>query len=556
MSGREVESALHLGLVFQQIPVPPLVKSSFDVTAFYCTHQRMRNEVPVKVIGEMSKETSSVPATSGETSRKRTADVEPTADVPSASRRRRSANTDASSYIRPTFPSCCVNGVVEQTCLMPSSPGYDPTTAAAVRPPTAPIHGPQVIAPQVHAQLAALPSTSLVHNMTPVTVHLHGPPSVNSNYAYFLPHPMIFIQPMMSLRLPAVPPQYLSPQDIPFGEHPYTPALMNGEISEDYLGRRRSLDELPMIAATVPVAVAGNWDRNALQYNPYPGFTYLPRSINAQMESVVSRVRIAQAAAQVGVDPAAATQMLAGTGRTRHPVAVEYYGDGRRNSPLVEGPVAVPTMTAEWMPQQAALQTSIETVSAANYHQQLERMANGEIPFRAWEAAVLHIFDRMAPQMNSSRLPPKGMTKNEIDQLKSFRVTDPALLMEKVCVICQCDFEKRDLVRMLPCAHHFHLRCIDKWLKGNRTCPICRQNATSDEDDTLEGASLRGGGRGTAATATVMTGTSRMSGGVRTENVTRDENGDFENPRAAVQVITQTRGTSEPLDGSYHDSRV
>ncbi|CAG9530522.1 unnamed protein product [Cercopithifilaria johnstoni] len=75
MSGREVESALHLGLVFQQIP-----------------------------------ETSTVPATSGETSRKRTADVEPTADVPSASRRRRNANTDASSYIRPTFPSCCVNG--------------------------------------------------------------------------------------------------------------------------------------------------------------------------------------------------------------------------------------------------------------------------------------------------------------------------------------------------------------------------------------------------------------------------------------------------------------
>lgn len=63
------------------------------------------------------------------------------------------------------------------------------------------------------------------------------------------------------------------------------------------------------------------------------------------------------------------------------------------------------------MPQQAALQSTIETVSAATYHQQLERLANGEIPFRAWEAAVLHIFDRMAPQMNAARLPPKGMTK-------------------------------------------------------------------------------------------------------------------------------------------------
>lgn len=52
------------------------------------------------------------------------------------------------------------------------------------------------------------------------------------------------------------------------------------------------------------------------------------------METVVSRVRIAQAAAQVGVDPATATQMLAN--RARHPIAVEYFGDNNRNSvPLV-----------------------------------------------------------------------------------------------------------------------------------------------------------------------------------------------------------------------------
>lgn len=56
-------------------------------------------------------------------------------------------------------------GVVDQTCLIPSSPGYDPTAAAAVQPPITPIFGPQVIAPQVHAQLATVPSTSVVHNV-------------------------------------------------------------------------------------------------------------------------------------------------------------------------------------------------------------------------------------------------------------------------------------------------------------------------------------------------------------------------------------------------------
>lgn len=140
--------------------------------------------------------------------------------------------------------------------------------------------------------------------------------------------------------------------------------------------------------------------------------------------------------------------------------------------------------------------------------------------------------------------------RNEIDQLKSFRITDPALLMEKVCVICQCDFEKRDLVRMLPCAHHFHLKCIDKWLKGNRTCPICRQNAAPDEEDTLEGISARAG-----RTATVSTGTSGISGGAGNENIATDEIGDFENSRAAVQVITQMGATPEPSDTSLYDSR-
>lgn len=47
---------------------------------------------------------------------------------------------------------------------MPSATGYD-VAVPAVQPPIAPSFGPQVIAPQVHAQLTALPSTSFVHNL-------------------------------------------------------------------------------------------------------------------------------------------------------------------------------------------------------------------------------------------------------------------------------------------------------------------------------------------------------------------------------------------------------
>lgn len=31
-----------------------------------------------------------------------------------------------------------------------------------------------------------------------------------------------------------------------------------------------------------------------------------------------------------------------------------------------------------------------------------------------------------------------------------------------------CDFESRQLLRVLPCNHEFHAKCVDKWLKVSR----------------------------------------------------------------------------------------
>jgi hypothetical protein len=43
---------------------------------------------------------------------------------------------------------------------------------------------------------------------------------------------------------------------------------------------------------------------------------------------------------------------------------------------------------------------------------------------------------------------------------------------QTVCVVCMCDFEARQLVRVLPCAHEFHAKCVDKWLKVKHTCLV------------------------------------------------------------------------------------
>ena len=51
------------------------------------------------------------------------------------------------------------------------------------------------------------------------------------------------------------------------------------------------------------------------------------------------------------------------------------------------------------------------------------------------------------------------------------------------CPICLDCFAEGDAFKRLPCKHDFHSPCIDKWLKVNGVCPICKQDLEDDDDD-------------------------------------------------------------------------
>ncbi|PWA86354.1 zinc finger, C3HC4 type [Artemisia annua] len=56
------------------------------------------------------------------------------------------------------------------------------------------------------------------------------------------------------------------------------------------------------------------------------------------------------------------------------------------------------------------------------------------------------------------------------------------------CCICLSAYDDGAELRELPCSHHFHCSCIDKWLYINATCPLCKYNIVKNQTHGCEEA--------------------------------------------------------------------
>ena len=71
----------------------------------------------------------------------------------------------------------------------------------------------------------------------------------------------------------------------------------------------------------------------------------------------------------------------------------------------------------------------------------------------------------------------------EINDLicKPIKIKNNDPLLEESCLICYDKYKTGEYKRILPkCNHFFHKKCVDKWLKKNSTCPICRDELLND----------------------------------------------------------------------------
>lgn len=75
----------------------------------------------------------------------------------------------------------------------------------------------------------------------------------------------------------------------------------------------------------------------------------------------------------------------------------------------------------------------------------------------------------------------KGRNSTADPSASSSSTTNEDKQQDDKCAICLGDYEPDEDVKNMPCGHMFHSECLGRWLKINRTCPICKQSLRPED---------------------------------------------------------------------------
>lgn len=91
-------------------------------------------------------------------------------------------------------------------------------------------------------------------------------------------------------------------------------------------------------------------------------------------------------------------------------------------------------------------------------------------------AVLLTTAHNAANDTVNSRNGRSGLSEEHIQRLNTHTVTDTDIASEKDCTcnICLDNFVLDETMKVLPCLHKFHDRCIDRWLRISSSCPLCK----------------------------------------------------------------------------------
>ncbi|KAK7866886.1 hypothetical protein R5R35_006047 [Gryllus longicercus] len=76
------------------------------------------------------------------------------------------------------------------------------------------------------------------------------------------------------------------------------------------------------------------------------------------------------------------------------------------------------------------------------------------------------------------RLPPPA-SKEVVRNLEEKEIS----VTGSQCPVCLKEHEIGETVKVLPCKHSFHGSCILPWLDKTSTCPLCRNELPTDDEE-------------------------------------------------------------------------
>ncbi|KAL8460090.1 hypothetical protein ACS0TY_031852 [Phlomoides rotata] len=81
---------------------------------------------------------------------------------------------------------------------------------------------------------------------------------------------------------------------------------------------------------------------------------------------------------------------------------------------------------------------------------------------------------------DNQRAPPP-VSRSSINALPSIKISKKHIRADSTCAVCKERFELGSQVMKLPCKHLYHSDCIVPWLEQRNSCPVCRQQLTSQQ---------------------------------------------------------------------------
>jgi E3 ubiquitin-protein ligase RNF115/126 len=77
-------------------------------------------------------------------------------------------------------------------------------------------------------------------------------------------------------------------------------------------------------------------------------------------------------------------------------------------------------------------------------------------------------------------------SQKAVDNLEKSIITEKKLKefgFENSCPVCKDEFIINEECLLMPCQHHFHKDCLLPWLKERNSCPVCRYELPTDDED-------------------------------------------------------------------------